>query len=71
VVIFLLSDLAIDGLIDLCWWQIVIRRLPPTWTSETFADQISPIPDHDYFSFVPGDIRSAADFSYFVASDVF
>ena len=46
----------------LCWWQIVMRRLPPTWTSETFVDQISPIPDHDYFYFVPGDqsdVRSA------------
>lgn len=35
--------------------QVVIRRLPPTMTEEEFAKQIDPIPDHDYFYFVPAD----------------
>ncbi|XP_055700869.1 regulator of nonsense transcripts 3B-like [Phlebotomus papatasi] len=35
--------------------KVVIRRLPPTMTEEMFREQINPIPDHDYFYFVPAD----------------
>ncbi|XP_059613899.1 regulator of nonsense transcripts 3B-like [Phlebotomus argentipes] len=35
--------------------KVVIRRLPPTMSEETFKEQINPIPDHDYFYFVPAD----------------
>jgi Smg-4/UPF3 family len=37
--------------------QIVIRRLPPSWTAEMLLEQIAPVPDHDYFYFVPADMR--------------
>ena len=29
--------------------KVVVRRLPPSMTEEEFLDQVSPIPDHDYF----------------------
>lgn len=35
--------------------QVTIRRLPPTMTEEDFAKQIEPIPEHDYFYYVPAD----------------
>jgi len=35
----------------------VIRRLPPSWTAETFLEHVSPLPDHDYFHFVPGELN--------------
>lgn len=34
---------------------MVVRRLPPTMTEEELLKQIEPIPDHDYFYFVPAD----------------
>lgn len=37
--------------------QVIIRRLPPTMTEEVFLEQISPIPDNDFFYYVKGDIR--------------
>lgn len=33
----------------------MVRRLPPTMTEEELLKQIEPIPDHDYFYFVPAD----------------
>ena len=38
-------------------FQVVIRRLPPSWTEETVLEQLSPIPDHDYFYFARADHR--------------
>lgn len=35
--------------------QVIIRHLPPTMTEEEFLKQIDPVPDHDYFYFVPAD----------------
>ncbi|XP_013135273.1 PREDICTED: regulator of nonsense transcripts 3B isoform X2 [Papilio polytes] len=35
--------------------KIIFRRLPPTMTEEAFLDQVSPIPDHDYFYFAKPD----------------
>ncbi|XP_055311107.1 regulator of nonsense transcripts 3B-like [Sitodiplosis mosellana] len=35
--------------------KVVVRRLPPTMTEEELLKQIEPIPDHDYFYFVPAD----------------
>ncbi|KAF6208560.1 hypothetical protein GE061_017018 [Apolygus lucorum] len=35
--------------------KVVIRRLPPSMTKDVFVSQISPIPEHDYLYFVPGD----------------
>jgi len=46
----------------------VVRRLPPAWTSEMFIEQISPIPEHDYLHFVPGDVRLATMLPCFMAS---
>ncbi|GBP28167.1 Regulator of nonsense transcripts 3A [Eumeta japonica] len=31
--------------------KIILRRLPPTMTEEGFLEQVSPIPEHDYFYF--------------------
>lgn len=35
--------------------KIVLRRLPPTMTEESFMEQVSPIPEHDYFYFARPD----------------
>lgn len=35
--------------------KIILRRLPPTMTEETFLEQVSPIPEHDYFYFAKPD----------------
>ncbi|KAB7494474.1 Regulator of nonsense transcripts 3A [Armadillidium nasatum] len=35
--------------------KIVIRKLPPTFTEEDFKNAISPVPENNYFSFVPPD----------------
>nr|CAG4648600.1 EOG090X04G9 [Polyphemus pediculus] len=35
--------------------KVIIRRLPPTMTEEVFLEQISPIPENDYFYFVKGE----------------
>ena len=32
-----------------------MRRLPPTWTEETFLAHVAPLPPHDYFHFAPAD----------------
>ncbi|XP_030032522.1 regulator of nonsense transcripts 3B-like isoform X3 [Manduca sexta] len=35
--------------------KIILRRLPPTMTEESFMEQVSPIPEHDYFYFARPD----------------
>ncbi|XP_043243775.1 regulator of nonsense transcripts 3A-like [Amphibalanus amphitrite] len=35
--------------------KVVIRRLPPDMALDSFVDQVSPLPDHDYLGFVPAD----------------
>ena len=39
--------------------QIVLRRLPPTLTSEQFLEIVAPLPDHDYYRFCKADFRYA------------
>lgn len=34
-----------------------MRRLPPKLTKEAFIEEFSPLPDHDYFYFVRGDLN--------------
>lgn len=34
---------------DLPPCKVVVRRLPPTMAVEQFLDQVSPVPEHDYF----------------------
>ncbi len=34
-----------------------MRRLPPSMTEEELKEQLSPLPPHDWFSFVPADER--------------
>ncbi|XP_064615124.1 regulator of nonsense transcripts 3B-like isoform X2 [Liolophura sinensis] len=41
--------------------KIVVRRLPPSLTSEAFLEQVSPLPDYDYFSFVKADMSLGKD----------
>ncbi|KAK7866804.1 hypothetical protein R5R35_005238 [Gryllus longicercus] len=36
--------------------KVVVRRLPPTMTLETFVDNVSPLPEHDYVYFVRADM---------------
>lgn len=31
--------------------KVVVRRLPPTMTEEEFLEAVSPLPEHDYFTF--------------------
>ncbi|XP_026319583.1 regulator of nonsense transcripts 3B-like [Hyposmocoma kahamanoa] len=35
--------------------KIILRRLPPAMTEEAFLEQVSPIPEHDYFYFAKPD----------------
>lgn len=35
--------------------KIIIRRLPPTMSGETFLEQVSPIPEYDYFYYAKPD----------------
>ncbi|KAK6629663.1 hypothetical protein RUM43_003481 [Polyplax serrata] len=37
--------------------KVVIRRLPPKFTKEAFIEEFSPLPAHDYFHFVRGDLN--------------
>lgn len=37
--------------------QVVMRRLPPSLTPESLIEQISPLPEHDFFYFVKADMR--------------
>uniref|UniRef100_A0A1B6MB38 UPF3 domain-containing protein n=1 Tax=Graphocephala atropunctata TaxID=36148 RepID=A0A1B6MB38_9HEMI len=36
--------------------KVVVRRLPPSMTEEQFKNQVSPLPEIDYFYFVPADM---------------
>ncbi|XP_067935733.1 regulator of nonsense transcripts 3A-like [Watersipora subatra] len=42
--------------------KIVVRRLPPSLTKESFLEEVSPLPEHDYFHFEPAD-RSLGPFA--------
>lgn len=35
--------------------KVIIRRLPPSMSEQTFLEQIVPLPEHDYFYYVPAD----------------
>ncbi|XP_022705093.1 regulator of nonsense transcripts 3A-like [Varroa jacobsoni] len=35
--------------------KVVIRRLPPSMCEDDFVEQVSPLPEHDSFYFVPAD----------------
>nr|XP_053651935.1 regulator of nonsense transcripts 3B-like isoform X1 [Cherax quadricarinatus]XP_053651936.1 regulator of nonsense transcripts 3B-like isoform X1 [Cherax quadricarinatus]XP_053651937.1 regulator of nonsense transcripts 3B-like isoform X1 [Cherax quadricarinatus] len=35
--------------------KVVVRRLPPNMTEEEFREAVSPLPEHDYFTFSPAD----------------
>ncbi|XP_045605200.2 regulator of nonsense transcripts 3B isoform X1 [Procambarus clarkii] len=35
--------------------KVVVRRLPPNMTEEEFREAVSPLPEHDYFTFCPTD----------------
>lgn len=37
--------------------QVVIRRLPPSFTKEQLEEQLHPLPAHDYFEFCTSDPR--------------
>ncbi|XP_067010952.2 regulator of nonsense transcripts 3B isoform X2 [Anabrus simplex] len=41
--------------------KVVVRRLPPTMTLETFVDHVSPMPEHDYIYFVKADMSLGAN----------
>lgn len=43
--------------------KVIIRRLPPTMTSDQLMEQISPLPEHDYFYFVKADM-SLSQYSF-------
>lgn len=38
-----------------CVHQVVVRRLPPTMTEEEFLEAVTPLPEHDFFTFCPAD----------------
>lgn len=38
-----------------CFLQVIIRRLPPSMDEESFLKNIDPLPENDYFYFVPAD----------------
>lgn len=40
-------------------FQVVVRRLPPTMSLETFLDQVAPLPPVDYMYFVKADASLA------------
>merc|ERR1711974_14839 len=40
---------------DLPPCKVVVRRLPPTMAVEQFLDQVSPVPEHNYFRYVKAD----------------
>ncbi|CAD5118113.1 DgyrCDS6852 [Dimorphilus gyrociliatus] len=37
--------------------KVVIRHLPPSLTKDTFIEQVSPLPEHNYFRFCKADLR--------------
>ncbi|CAF4315860.1 unnamed protein product [Rotaria sp. Silwood2] len=44
--------------------KIVLRRLPPTYTSEQFLEIVSPLPDHDYYRFCKADISLGQQYAF-------
>ncbi len=44
-------------------FKVVIRRLPPSMKESDFLEQVSPLPEHDYFYFVEAD-KSMEPHSY-------
>ena len=48
---------------------MVVRHLPPSLLEESFLAQVAPLPTHDYFSFVKGNLKLApfafSRFAYF------
>jgi regulator of nonsense transcripts 3 len=44
--------------------KIVLRRLPPTLTSEQFLEIVSPLPDHDYYRFCKADLSLGQQFAF-------
>ena len=38
---------------------MVVRHLPPSLLEESFLAQVAPLPTHDYFSFVKGNLKLA------------
>ena len=38
-------------------FQVVIRRLPPSFTEEQLKEELGDLPEHDFFYFVGSDIR--------------
>ncbi|CAF3226610.1 unnamed protein product [Rotaria socialis] len=44
--------------------KIVLRRLPPTLTSEQFLEIVSPLPDHDYYRFCKADISLGQQYAF-------
>ncbi|XP_050681306.1 regulator of nonsense transcripts 3A isoform X1 [Leptidea sinapis] len=42
--------------------KIILRRLPPTMTEEAFLEQVSPIPEHDFFYFSKPDPSLGGNF---------
>jgi regulator of nonsense transcripts 3 len=44
--------------------KIVLRRLPPTLTSEQFLDIVSPLPDHDYYRFCKADLSLGQQYAF-------
>ncbi|CAF2083660.1 unnamed protein product [Rotaria magnacalcarata] len=44
--------------------KIVLRRLPPTLTSEQFLEIVSPLPDHDYYRFCKADLSLGQQYAF-------
>jgi len=44
--------------------KIVLRRLPPTLTSEQFLEIVSPLPDHDYYRFCKADLSFGQQYNF-------
>ncbi|UJR16433.1 hypothetical protein I4U23_003335 [Adineta vaga] len=44
--------------------KIVLRRLPPTLTSEQFLESVSPLPDHDYYRFCKADLSLGQQYAF-------
>ncbi|KAH3807139.1 hypothetical protein DPMN_135472 [Dreissena polymorpha] len=42
---------------DLPPTKVVIRRLPPTLTGDQLLEQVSPLPNYDFFYFMKADLR--------------
>ncbi|CAL1542992.1 unnamed protein product, partial [Lymnaea stagnalis] len=57
--------------------KVVIRRLPPTLTPEDFVQQVSPLPEYDFFYFVRADMSLGANaftrayINFLVPDDIF